>query len=746
VEGPGELHHNGGGIQGRTPFHDPLEDLHEQQFATAKSSVNGTERLPDEGALSAGRPVHGHPGDQGASVRPHQGPVEVLSESRCRAIGTAPEASDVAWRRRNCGDEGVQYITTTTVNFGDKPAGCIAIAAARETAERFGAKFPEAAWFLKFRTYVDDATAGADTMARLEELSSEMEALARQGGFEFKETLMSGDKEKDDGEPHKVLGLIWETEEDRLRVDVKLNLGAKRAGLHLLGNVELEDEPEKALPGVITKRELWRVAQGQYDPLGLLSGYTVRFKVLMRSLAEESTGRVVGWDEPVPEEFREVVKHLTDLRAITFPRAAKPREPVIGKPILMIFGDGSTLASCALAYLRWQMADGSVQCRLLAGKTRVAPKCKISIPRMELVGALLVVRLAHKIIDSLHMELEVVRYFTDSSAVLGMLNKDSASFLEFVDTRVSEIRIKSNPDKEWFWIPGELNLEDQGTWPTVLPQDMAPGTPYQDGLPWMRDPVEAWPVKKKFTTPPVEECRKDVLNVAGGLSATPGLVCTQREQPHEGQAGAHLRICVHGDSTLQEAASFQPSRSPGRGSREKGAMDRIRATSREVPDGGAAISFAGRPGGSGREADGEPDGGEEAPDRRGLPEEDDHHGGGPPKEASLDRVRPGRATSVAPGPRASATLLAGSPRAGSCRSGRHDHEKQVQRVDHKNPAQGAGCEECLLHVQETREGAGKPEDGPPSCPPDGANAALLVHDRGSVRATLHRGHREQADN
>ena len=85
------------------------------------------------------------------------------------------------------------------------------------------------------------------------------------------------------GEPHKVLGLIWETEEDRLRVDLKLNLGARRAGLHLLDNVELEDDPGRALPDVITKRELWRVAQGQYDPLGLLCGYTVRFKILMRA-------------------------------------------------------------------------------------------------------------------------------------------------------------------------------------------------------------------------------------------------------------------------------------------------------------------------------------------------------------------------------------------------------------------------------------------------------------------------------
>jgi hypothetical protein len=328
------------------------------------------------------------------------------------------------------------------------------------------------------------------------------------------------------------LGLIWRTEEDTLKVDVKLNLGAKKAGLHLMDNLELEEEPERALPDVITKRELWRVAQGQYDPLGLLCGFTVRFKILMRSLAEESTGRVVGWDDPVPagtnREFREVVKHLADLRAISFPRSVKPLGAVKGKPTLMIFGDGSSSASCALAYLRWRMADGTVQCRLLAGKTRVAPKCKISIPRMELVGALLAVRLAHKIIDSLRMPLEAVRYFTDSSAVLGMLSKDSASFLEFVGTRVSEIRIKSDPEKEWFWIPGELNLADQGTRPTVLPRDMAPGTPYQDGLPWMKDPEEAWPVKKKFSTPPAEECRKDVLKAAGGVRMTPGLVYPAR--------------------------------------------------------------------------------------------------------------------------------------------------------------------------------------------------------------------------
>jgi hypothetical protein len=44
----------------------------------------------------------------------------------------------------------------------------------------------------------------------------------------------------------------------------------------------------------------------------------------------------------------------------------------------------------------------------------------------------------------------------------------------------------------------------------------------------MRDPEEAWPVKKKFSTPPAEECRKDVLKAAGGVRVAPGLVYPAR--------------------------------------------------------------------------------------------------------------------------------------------------------------------------------------------------------------------------
>ncbi len=49
---------------------------------------------------------------------------------------------------------------TTTVNFRDRPAGCMSIAATRGMAERLEEGHPEASRFPKHRTYADDASTG----------------------------------------------------------------------------------------------------------------------------------------------------------------------------------------------------------------------------------------------------------------------------------------------------------------------------------------------------------------------------------------------------------------------------------------------------------------------------------------------------------------------------------------------------------------------------------------------------------
>jgi hypothetical protein len=83
---------------------------------------------------------------------------------------------------------------------------------------------------LKYRTYVDDAVAGAGTLERLQELSIELETVTERGGFQFKESRMSRGKVTDPSEPRTVLGLVWETQQDQLQLDIKLNTGGKRGG------------------------------------------------------------------------------------------------------------------------------------------------------------------------------------------------------------------------------------------------------------------------------------------------------------------------------------------------------------------------------------------------------------------------------------------------------------------------------------------------------------------------------------
>ncbi len=281
----------------------------------------------------------------------------------------------ILWRFGE-GSREPNIFVTTRVNNGDRPAGCIAIAAVRETASRFGKGREKAAWFLKNRTYVYDATGGASTLKAAKQSSQDMEDILENGGFCFKETVMSWDPLGEDGELRKVLGLRWDTQRDEICVDIKLNNGEKVKGAYLEEDAPLGD-PESALPQFITRRILWRVAQSQY-PLGLISVYMVRWKLLMSKVTLKGKGG--GWESPLDkeeeDEFRQLLRDLNELRLIRFTRCVPPLEGQFTRPLLMVFGDGSRKVYCTLVYLRWEREDGTACCRLIMGKTQVAPRVR----------------------------------------------------------------------------------------------------------------------------------------------------------------------------------------------------------------------------------------------------------------------------------------------------------------------------------------------------------------------------------
>ena len=75
----------------------------------------------------------------------------------------------------------------------------------------------------------------------------------------------------------------------------------EKGGVHTAPNIDLDKYlANKDLQQTVTKRVVWRIAQSQYDPLGLLAPYTVKLKMVMRELCSKQGAAKRGWDDAAP--------------------------------------------------------------------------------------------------------------------------------------------------------------------------------------------------------------------------------------------------------------------------------------------------------------------------------------------------------------------------------------------------------------------------------------------------------------
>ncbi|GFT95502.1 uncharacterized protein TNCV_4080991 [Trichonephila clavipes] len=104
-----------------------------------------------------------------------------------------------------------------------------------------------------------------------------------------------------------------------------------------------------------------------------------------------------------------------------------------------IFCDASKLAYGAAAYVKVRKQN-EVLVNLITSKTRVAPLKAVTLPRLELLGALVAARLSSRVQEIVRKKKECkVFHWTDSKIVLFWIKGSSKRWKQFVANRVQEI-------------------------------------------------------------------------------------------------------------------------------------------------------------------------------------------------------------------------------------------------------------------------------------------------------------------
>ena len=413
------------------------------------------------------------------------------------------------------GEAPVTYLTTC-VNFGDRAAGCVAITALRKTAGMFGDINPEAARMLREDAYVDDIITGVETKAQGALVDKDIREIGEKGNFVFKPVVLSGDNIA----PQTVLGIEWKPKEDVLSILCKVNVSAKRKGARTGCDLDLDLLMEN-LPETLTMRETFSIIMAQFDPLGLIGPITLQLKLVMRKLAGGGADKM-KWDAEIPHEvdrdFKKVLLKLKDAKELSFKRGVVP-DNVIGMPSIAIFCDGSQMAYCALAYLRWKTQNG-VKVFFLTGKTKVGPMNQITVVRMELNASVLAARLCASIKKAVNFKFEKEYFFTDSSAALGLIKADSGSLATYGGNRVGEIKSLTNFE-DWYWVATDQQVADIGTRGNAMPADLKEGTRYQSGPDWLKLEEKEWPARKVVGMLPREELSSAAKRVMYGKLLDP---------------------------------------------------------------------------------------------------------------------------------------------------------------------------------------------------------------------------------
>ena len=419
------------------------------------------------------------------------------------------------WREN--ANEDLKEFRFKKVPFGLRDAPFIAQEAFKHHAAKHKDSHPEVAELVQDGRWVDDLLTSCHTKEEAKKLIKETTAVMATGGFALKKWV-SSEKEVQDSVPRqdridaekaitftaegqdefKALGVTWDVSRDLLKVT---------------------GQPERLKKDkAVSKRVMARVVASIFDPLGIVSPVSITGKRLLQRAFEEAqveleeaklAGKTAAhiqairkksWDKPVSaeleKEFRAWNEDSKDLKEMWIERCLVPKEPSMGKKKeLHIFSDASLWGYCAVAYLRVASQNGKVMTSFVCAKSRMKPMAAdMTMPRMELLGALIAARLAVKLQQDMDCRDIPLTCWTDSSVVYQWIKRTDADWQVWVSNRVTEIREKTGVAL-WRHVPGTDNPADWGT-RGVTAGELAKSEVWKKGPEWLSKEKTHWPTRE----------------------------------------------------------------------------------------------------------------------------------------------------------------------------------------------------------------------------------------------------------
>ncbi len=354
----------------------------------------------------------------------------------------------ILWRSST--DQPIITYELTTLTQGTAPASYIATKCLQQLGMKAQQSSPEAAYAITNEFYMDDLLTGADTVEAAITKRERIQAILDSAHLPLRKYVSNSSEFLSSLDPDlvetlrtvqfsstgttKLLGLQWKPEEDVLVIHVPTDgVGQK----------------------LLTKRLSSSYAARMFDPLGYIAPVTIRAKILLQDVWREGK----DWDEPVSPEldrrFREYFRDTQSLSDFSLPRAYFS-SPCHQNFDLFGFCDSSTRAYGAVIYIREQSTK---VCSLVCAKSKVAPIKELTIPRLELLGAVLLSKLMSRVAKTFEYDLSKATVFCDSMIVLAWLKGPSSQYQVFVRNRVAFVT-SIIPFNQWHYVSTSDNPAD----------------------------------------------------------------------------------------------------------------------------------------------------------------------------------------------------------------------------------------------------------------------------------------------